>query len=356
MYILDKARKPMDVISALRYSCTSLASVRRDKIFGVLGLCMNASLVVPTPNYAIPFHAVITDMNKMILLQECGNPGDLDVLCLGNPHTARKQNPSWGIPWQDIWNDPHPRAWTSRADRGLKAGYTACSDSRAEILFPGDGQTLLCYGHVLDSITKLSTGEPSPNAHNIENESVIDENIYESEIKLYEALWQSMLMGRVEREYTVRPTADYGRSFGKLWSEEGRRLCDEKSAALSLFVANIGSFSICGRTLKQWADEFAEHKMDADANHLPVLVEALYQNMTFGRRVMKTQSGYVGLAHFQSQVGDIVCLLAGCTVPMVLRKGEQGYKFVGEAYVHGIMDGQAWEARRGDKMNAFQIV
>jgi hypothetical protein len=44
---------------------------------------------------------------------------------------------------------------------------------------------------------------------------------------------------------------------------------------------------------------------------------------------------------------DIICILYGCSVPVVLRqqKGENGcfYQLVGEYYVHGMMDGGAVE-------------
>jgi hypothetical protein len=57
----------------------------------------------------------------------------------------------------------------------------------------------------------------------------------------------------------------------------------------------------------------------------------------------RTLQGYVGLGHAQAKVGDTVCLLSGCSVPVILRLCDGGYKVVVEAYVHGIMDGEAWE-------------
>ncbi|KAF4628209.1 hypothetical protein G7Y89_g9940 [Cudoniella acicularis] len=41
--------------------------------------------------------------------------------------------------------------------------------------------------------------------------------------------------------------------------------------------------------------------------------------------------------------GDTICILFGCSVPVVLRKvqGSDRYTFIGECYVHGIMDGES---------------
>jgi hypothetical protein len=50
-----------------------------------------------------------------------------------------------------------------------------------------------------------------------------------------------------------------------------------------------------------------------------------------------------GLAPKEAEDGDLVCILFGCTVPVILRPIEDLglYKLIGEAYVHGVMDGEA---------------
>ncbi|KAK3996586.1 heterokaryon incompatibility protein-domain-containing protein [Cladorrhinum sp. PSN332] len=55
---------------------------------------------------------------------------------------------------------------------------------------------------------------------------------------------------------------------------------------------------------------------------------------------------YFGLGPEGSQVGDVVCILYGCSVPVVLKAAKNSeveglYEMVGEAYVHGVMDGEA---------------
>jgi hypothetical protein len=55
--------------------------------------------------------------------------------------------------------------------------------------------------------------------------------------------------------------------------------------------------------------------------------------------------GFVGLALAHSQPGDHICVILSGDFPFILRKtpdGEQ-YKLIGEAYVHGIMDGEGLE-------------
>lgn len=61
----------------------------------------------------------------------------------------------------------------------------------------------------------------------------------------------------------------------------------------------------------------------------------------------KDKSPLFGLCPPDTKVGDIICILHGCSVPVVLREKQSGYmSLVGEAYVHGVMDGEALEAFR----------
>lgn len=49
-----------------------------------------------------------------------------------------------------------------------------------------------------------------------------------------------------------------------------------------------------------------------------------------------------GLCPPDTKAGDLICILHGCSVPVILREEEDGFvKLVGESYVHGKMDGEA---------------
>lgn len=65
------------------------------------------------------------------------------------------------------------------------------------------------------------------------------------------------------------------------------------------------------------------------------------------RRLLVTKRGYLGLAPWNADVGDVVAVLHGGDTPFLLRPGNEPgvYTFVGECFVHGIMGGEAlaWE-------------
>jgi hypothetical protein len=50
----------------------------------------------------------------------------------------------------------------------------------------------------------------------------------------------------------------------------------------------------------------------------------------------------VGLGPSKTQEKDVIAILYGCSVPVILRPaGQDDYEFIGEAYIHGKMDGEA---------------
>jgi hypothetical protein len=86
------------------------------------------------------------------------------------------------------------------------------------------------------------------------------------------------------------------------------------------------------------------------------------QCVVWKRVLISTQSGYLGLAPEKADIGDLVCILYGCTVPVALRKivrdrttGESHYQFIGECYIHGMMDGQAFQTRTTDEATHFEL-
>ncbi|KAG8533932.1 uncharacterized protein KY384_001673 [Bacidia gigantensis] len=69
------------------------------------------------------------------------------------------------------------------------------------------------------------------------------------------------------------------------------------------------------------------------------------------RRFAITQRGYMGLVPSLTQPGDTIALILGSSVPFVLRpnpptrhvQGKETTKLIGDAYIHGIMDGEGMD-------------
>ncbi len=65
------------------------------------------------------------------------------------------------------------------------------------------------------------------------------------------------------------------------------------------------------------------------------------------RQFAVTRGGYMALVPVDTAEGDVVCIFPGAKVPHVIRKaGNARFELVGEGYLHGFMDGEAWECQR----------
>lgn len=67
-----------------------------------------------------------------------------------------------------------------------------------------------------------------------------------------------------------------------------------------------------------------------------------YIMRAIGKTIFRTSKGYFGVVSAKVLPGDKVCVLLGCPMPAILRKGQsEEYKFIRCAHVHGLMEGQA---------------
>jgi hypothetical protein len=58
--------------------------------------------------------------------------------------------------------------------------------------------------------------------------------------------------------------------------------------------------------------------------------------------MFRTANHYLGLGPVSSDIGDELWILRGARMPFVLRRrDDRQYQLIGEAYVHGIMHGEA---------------
>ena len=74
-----------------------------------------------------------------------------------------------------------------------------------------------------------------------------------------------------------------------------------------------------------------------------IIFEDYFADAITGRRFMVTSNGLICLGSGATRSGDVVCVPLGCSTPVILRKINDGYKYVGDIYVDGYMDGKAVE-------------
>ncbi|PMD40914.1 HET-domain-containing protein [Hyaloscypha variabilis F] len=71
-------------------------------------------------------------------------------------------------------------------------------------------------------------------------------------------------------------------------------------------------------------------------------------------RLIITRTGHIGLGHAQSRQGDFISVIKGCSMPVILRSYQDGFKVVGMAFVEGIMEGEMLQ-RPGQELKQLKL-
>ncbi len=382
-----------DILALLR---RSRSTDPRDMVYGLLGLV--------TGNYIRPDYsrATIQDVYLSLVRQCIFEEKSLDIITLCRNPLTNTQHPSWipdwaGSSWvlgyaddykvmQDPGPDPPPFPLILKYGSGeLLKNFTTVDDQEAVF---GSGSTPLKFtawsadGSTTPRAT-LQQNPPALSASGVAIGTIGSLGIFtyrgddDGEIFFYDILsgWEDMILQK------------YGNSRD---TRTGKTVIDVFDQSLDVIINHISSSDIDmaqeieeklqKRKVQKTEREKKHHRnetiyvgggslveafirtitADTDAYFqriTPAKFDAFWDvestgGLTWGmeiyaltfatnRRFFISDNGYIGLAPIRAQIGDQVCILYGCSVPVVLRK-EDGYaKLIGEAYCHGLMDGRA---------------
>jgi hypothetical protein len=271
---------------------------------------------------SIDYNKSVLEVYQDFVIQVIEHSGSLDIICRHWASSSPVLNlPTWIRPLQTSLQPNGDIAERIDADSlvGLpgQSDYCASRGTVADFHL-GLGQSrdspksLFVHGFRIDTISKLGPrAEDGIILHEwLELGDVVDEIVPE-------AFWRTLVADR-SADGSVTPSW-YSRAFFHclILSPTGNintnRLIDESEAALTI------------RFLQR--------------------VQSVIWNRKF---LVSEKNGWIGLAPMASLVGDEIFILHGCTVPVVLRRQEEGdgtefFQLVGECYIHGMMDGEAAE-------------
>ncbi|KAF4973369.1 hypothetical protein FSARC_347 [Fusarium sarcochroum] len=269
------------------------ASDPRDKVYAYLGLASNVSA-----NYALP-HEEVFKLTTRSLIEESGRLG-----CL--LRTAEEERsptlPTWAPDWCASFDDKrysHEINWFY-----LYPFYDAADSTKAKTRASSSEVVLDLQGLVLDSIVRVGDILDTPRS--------MKEMVTE---------WQDKVFG----EYPLGGTY--------------------REASCRTILADI------------YYGQTSYIRIDSCDNAEEILYDELDNFWTrialsaFDKRGFSTAAGMIGLGNRDIQVGDSICILAGGKMPFILRQvegpgGGVAYQYIGQAYVHGIMDGEMMDEGR----------
>jgi hypothetical protein len=340
----------MTLLKTLSFTRDCSSTDPRDKVFGIYGISEDTAEGIEI-DYTKPVEAVYTDVSRFLI----ADAKDLTLLSLVQTPDPTRKRPSWVPDWSEDYKmgvlaqpnwDEDLEAKIS-PEKKIEIGYRgrrfrASSSTKAIVRLDEDNvNNLIVSGLILGAIKGL--GPPVRVATARSHNGVIrdDRAITGINTDPVRNEWYAMLLSLGERPYPITRES-YRVAFARTIIADGDR--NRNRATRDLYGV-----------LEQYL-EFHEINEQMDGALNGCAPEALYDYETAllavagQRRFFVDEGGWIGLAPKWALEGDNICLLFGGNVPFVLRdRGDGKYQFVGECYVHGIMDGEIMKAAAGDR-------
>src|SRR3984957_20496097 len=129
------------------------------------------------------------------------------------------------------------------------------------------------------------------------------------------------------------------------WKPENRPVLVKVAAVLHFFSCSLQAI-IAGRR-----DTMYDRRILDEPTFSQRQSFERYLTMAFGRRLARTEKGYLALVPARAKVGDSIALCKGGKTPLILRPFAASWELVGDSYVHGIMNGEAFNREKCKEMH-----
>lgn len=165
---------------------------------------------------------------------------------------------------------------------------------------------------------------------------------------------RSFVLDRKDRylRYAM-PTADFFRDFISLLVRIITKSSSSAPREFQEWFQWTRSLRIHGRSFESILHDSLQ--TDVDSSGAATNEDEYYYDTFFGRffdtvvrlslRLMISCNGRIGMVTERAMKGDLVCVLFGCSVPVLLRKADSGngFSLIGECFLDGCMDGSTLE-------------
>ena len=333
----DSVEQPLPkLLSVLQDSRACKSTLPIDKIYGVLGLVSSEEASKIEVDYNLDAAELFTRVATSELSKERG----LEILYLCNKSAKKSavKAPSWVPDWtQSCHHDTLV---------GLKYDCAAAGISTPN--FRIQHRVLISRGRILDSIQSVELLRKIPKGGKVSE--------YSPELLKGETFWEQPELKF--NEYFENATV-----IGREWVTNAISIAFPGKTITKEAHENLWRTFCCNRTDDKkippydWSEYFSAwvtwmtrpeekmSKMNGRQAHEMSLRSTRFMNSfgvwCYNRRFFRSNQGRFGWAPDQARPGDKLCILNGLAVPLILRAKDSGrFEIIGDAYVHGIMDGE----------------
>ncbi|KAF4435854.1 HET-domain-containing [Fusarium acutatum] len=287
----------------------------RDKIYALRGIASEAYARGISVNYRDPVEKVYVDCAKHLLRMR----KDLRVLSLIRRHHRRATKslslPSWVPDWSQAMDGG---GVLQRYYRFLpERMFRACSTSKSHVTISANNKAIRLAGTRLGTVIEV---------HSIQA-LILGDDCSTQDIQMSRA--RLIVMAR-----TLGLPQVYQTTGEPSWLALFRTITADRTAFSSRIDAHyrMRNFSSVSSA------ELSQKSIDDAWNEISASLPAIFKDKV----LFTTDEHLLGFTESGCRVGEDVCVFLGGEVPFMIQKMPEGhYHLHGEAYLHGMMDGEA---------------
>ncbi len=378
----DTKSMRLSLIATLAYLAFHQATDPKDRVYSLAGFVKDFE-IVGAPNY----NQTVEHLYTKIVQSFVRKYRSLDIICFATIFRNSGLNmnhilPSWVPDWRiqatvmvgPVMVSQSAREWIGnlRPTNLLEytATYSASLNLEPRVSLSPDLRQITCQGFILDSIDGL-TGLPPVKSEKFPRQSdelilpTANGNISPRKSTLttreasgiMESILRCLTLNRGDHYFShAIPTHEYSREFRGLLN---RTLTSASSVAFlfrAWFTTNQ-SFHIRGHDLKDVSTKWTQPSSSCSQDQSQFYPRFHDTIVKMSRKLVVTKDGILAMAPRLARKNDLICILYGCSVPVVLRRqhDEETFTFIGECYADGYMNGEALSTAKGMRKRSFRI-
>ncbi|KAH6717781.1 hypothetical protein BKA61DRAFT_292171 [Leptodontidium sp. MPI-SDFR-AT-0119] len=314
----------------------------RDKVYGLLGLCIGDEKNLIVPDYSLPA-SVVYEQATFKMIERSRSLEVFSQLCprsIKSTGMLASKLPSWVPDWTSEITTHQLAVLIIRQEHAafhFKASASTFTSTRQQ-----EQGKLSLNGIPLDSIAVLSTGQATDiraamdyikEIRDLAGVEVFPDRLYGTggtkTSTYYDAFWQTLCSSILPSRSNLTEPADAVRASDDLtqrsWHDawwDWRLNIDKDYERADLVNA-----------------EFTKPELEAFNSSVSV-------STCLRKFFLSKNKKWMGFIPMDAEIEDVIALLEGGRVPYILRPktgADEGlYELIGDAYVHGTMDGEGW--------------
>jgi Heterokaryon incompatibility protein (HET) len=353
----------LSLLSLATYFCSNEATDNRDRLYGLHAISTKShDLEI---NYSLSVDEVYLRFAQSFIKHH----NSLDIISFASLFRASPGSslPSWVPDWRHRLEpfvvplmvsqsskthigNLRPPMTIEYADKTVR--YSASMSRKAAYTF--ERSALLARGSIIDAVDGLAGTQnfdfvqSSPKPLSTQNT-----DLTRSSVEILTAVCRSLALDSKDRYLRYEmPVKEFYRDFYHLCLLALAGSPHSVSKEFHQWFGHVRSLRVHGTSLENILRDAHQSGIDSAVTYTPEQDEYV-QDSFYGRfvdtvermslRLMISSTARLGMAPEGAMKGDLVCILFGCSVPVLLRRtqDEDRFTLVGECFLDGCMAGEA---------------